>query len=111
MRGGSCYVRGAAAAIVATGIVQCGATPESCSGDDCDKLNQAVQEAKRKVGKLGACTPGMKGYQLRVRRRAWLQLAIARARRDSKCWNGGDDGHQQAHAAAWQHVYNCDALI
>jgi uncharacterized protein RhaS with RHS repeats len=97
-------------AVVAVGI----AAYELCKDDDggeCDKLNQQVQDAKNEVGRLGACRAGMSQYELRVREQAWLNLATARAKRDQKCWNGGDAGHQQAQADAWRHVGQCQALM
>ena len=77
----------------------------------CDELNDAVQEAKRRVGALGACRPGMSRWELQQRWLAWLTLATARAQRDTRCWNGGDQGHQQAQADAWAHVGNCARLL
>ncbi len=97
-------------AAVAVGV----AAYELCrndNGDECNKLNQKVQDAKNEVGRLGACRAGMSQYDLRVREQAWLDLATARAKRDKKCWNGGDAGHQQAQADAWRHVGQCQALM
>ena len=82
-----------------------------CKKNECDELNDAVQQAKRKVGGLGACRAGMSRWELLQRYAAWLELATARARRDMKCWNGGDEGHQQAQADAWSHVGNCARLL
>jgi len=81
--------------------------------DECARLNDQVQAAKKRVGMFqpAACKPGMSRYDLRRRFDAWLNLAIARARRDIRCWGGGDEGHQDAHAAAWTHVGNCGALM
>ncbi|HEV7237955.1 MAG TPA: RHS repeat-associated core domain-containing protein [Thermoanaerobaculia bacterium] len=78
---------------------------------NCDQLNYAVQVAKQFVGGLGACRAGMSRYELSLRRAAWLALATARARRDVKCWGGGNTGHQQAQADAWSHVGNCSRLL
>lgn len=78
---------------------------------DCNQLNALVQEAKDAVGKLGKCVPGMSWWQLRQRHSAWLRLAKARARRDERCWGGGDEGHQNAQADAWQHAGKCQALM
>jgi RHS repeat-associated protein len=77
----------------------------------CDELNTAVEEAKRHVGDLGACRAGMSRWELQQRYSAWLALATARARRDVKCWRGGDSGHQQAQADAWSNVGNCARLL
>lgn len=81
--------------------------------NDCDKLNDDVQKAKDKVGSMqpAACFAGMSRWQLEQRRSAWLDLATARAKRDQKCWAGGDDGHQQAQGDAWSHVGRCAGLL
>jgi Novel toxin 16 len=89
---------------------------EFCSpGDEdpCKELNSDVQRAKDKVGGFGnsACRPGMSRWDLEQRRSAWLDEATARAKRDQKCWAGGDAGHQQAQASAWAHVGNCARLL
>jgi RHS repeat-associated protein len=83
----------------------------TCPDDDCDKRNKAVKDAKDKVGALGKCVAGMSRYQLQIRADAWLDLAISRARRDQKCWQGGDDGHQQAQSDAWQNAARCQELL
>src|ERR1051326_935179 len=77
----------------------------------CEELNDAVQRAKGRVGGLGACRAGMSRWELLQRYGAWLDLATARARRDVKCWDGGDAGHQQAQADAWANVGNCARLL
>ncbi|WP_232362563.1 hypothetical protein [Desulfogranum mediterraneum] len=83
--------------------------------DPCDELNEKVKAAKRAVQSFGrgraACKAGMSYYQLSVRKDTWLNLAAARAQRDERCWNGGDEGHQQAQADAWSHVSKCQALM
>ena len=107
----------ALAAILSTpgDTVQGDVQPKSCpnddNGDECKNLNDKVQSAKKKVGKLGACRAGMSRYELMTRKQAWLDLATARAQRDQKCWNGGDLGHQQAQASAWGHVGRCASLM
>ena len=78
---------------------------------ECDELNTAVQEAKGRAGSLGGCRAGMSRWELQQRYAAWLALATARARRDVKCWGGGDRGHQQAQADAWSNVGNCARLL
>jgi RHS repeat-associated protein len=82
-----------------------------CPNGDCDKLNQAVRDAKSKVGTLGKCMPGMSRVELQTRADAWLNLAISRARRDQKCWQGGDIGHQNAQADAWQNAAKCQGML
>lgn len=85
---------------------------ELCSGGDpCDELNEAVKEAKKRVGQLGGCHNGMSRYELQLRKDAWLDLASSRAQRDVVCFEGGDEGHQQAQAEAWQNVSKCDLYL
>lgn len=81
--------------------------------NDCDKLNDDVQKAKSRVGSMqpAACFAGMSRWQLEQRHSAWLDLATARAKRDQKCWAGGDEGHQQAQGDAWSHVGRCAGLL
>jgi type VI secretion system secreted protein VgrG len=81
--------------------------------DDCGQRNLDVKRAKARVGTFqpAACMPGMSKWDLQQRSQAWLDLATARARRDQKCWAGGDEGHQQAQADAWAHVGRCGALL
>lgn len=82
-----------------------------CPNDPCKQLNDEVNRAKDVVGKLGGCTPAMRGYDLTVRYNAWLGLAKARSQREQRCWNGGDQGHQQAMADAWAMVGKCKQLM
>ena len=42
---------------------------------------------------------------------AGIELAVARAKRDQKCWAGGDSGHQQAQADAWSNLGRCQRLL
>ena len=86
------------------------ALTKTCPQDDCDQRNKQVQDAKNKVGQLGACRAGMSQHDLRIRADAWLDLAIKRARRDEKRWAGGDAGHQEAQAAAWQNAAKCQGM-
>ena len=79
--------------------------------DECKRLNEEVQQAKKEVGRLGGCRPGMSPAELAARYGAWVREGVARARRDQKCFNGGDEGHQQAQAAAWQAMGVCLRLI
>lgn len=98
---------------LAGGVVGHALGQEMCadSGDECSRLNTEVQNAKEAVSKLGSCRIGMAKYQLMLRHGAWLRLAAARAKRDVKCWNNGDAGHQQAQADAWFNVGKCSVLI
>ncbi|RBJ78911.1 type IV secretion protein Rhs, partial [Xanthomonas oryzae pv. oryzae] len=79
--------------------------------EECLKLRAEVQRNKSIVSTLGKCRPGMSRGALGVRREAWLNLAVSRARRDEKCYSGGDEGHQEAHAAAWQNAGVCSNLM
>jgi RHS repeat-associated protein len=80
----------------------------NCPNDDeCKQLNKNVQDAKKQVGALGKCLAGMSPAHLEDRYYAWLNLATARSIRDQKCWNGGDDGHQNEQAVAWSKVGEC----
>jgi RHS repeat-associated protein len=81
--------------------------------DPCEKLNADVQKAKDRRASLvpGGCETGMSRWQLQQRHDAWLDEATARAKRDQKCWAGGDAGHQLAQAAAWSHVGQCSRLL
>ncbi|MBN6151933.1 type IV secretion protein Rhs [Xanthomonas sp. AmX2] len=79
--------------------------------DECDRLRAKVRAAKAAVSVVGACRVGMSWGQLAVRHRAWVELAAARAQRDQKCYAGGDDGHQQAQADAWQNAGACNRMM
>jgi RHS repeat-associated protein len=88
--------------------------PDECPPENnCDKLNDDVQRPKDKVGKFqpAACSAGMSKLDLLARSSAWLELAVARAKRDQKCWAGGDAGHQQAQADAWANLGRRQRLL
>lgn len=78
--------------------------------EECKRLNDNVQRAKAATGALGKCKAGMSFGELAVRHKVWLEEATARSIRDTKCWGGGDDGHQIAHANAWKNVGTCASL-
>jgi RHS repeat-associated protein len=80
-------------------------------GDPCKQLAEAVQAAKSKAAGLGKCMAGMSVWQLRQRRAAWLELAIARSRLHKICFKGGDKGHQDQLALNWGSVGKCDSLL
>ncbi len=88
------------------------AAREACRGpdDECDRLNADVQRAKAVVGTLGKCKAGMTRWELGMRAKAWLAEAVARSKRDVRCWAGGDGVHQQAQSQAWINVSKCQAL-
>jgi Novel toxin 16 len=81
--------------------------------DECKKLRADVQRAKKKVRSFSpaACLPRMSPWELTQRRDAWLEEATARAIRDQKCYDGGDETHQGQQATAWQHVGQCNRLL
>lgn len=78
--------------------------------EECKRLNDNVQNAKAATGALGKCKAGMSFGELAVRHKVWLEEATARSIRDTKCWGGGDEGHQIAHANAWKNVGTCASL-
>ena len=77
----------------------------------CKDLGDGVKAAKNLASSLGACQQGMSPSQLQSRYDAWVELGQARAQYDKVCWNGGDEGHQQQEAQAWQTVANCSQLL
>lgn len=81
--------------------------------NECDNLNDDVQRAKDKVGsfKPARCMDGMSRAELLARSQAWMELAIARTKRDMKCWGGGDEGHQKAQADAWTNLGRCQRML
>ena len=90
--------------------------PGTPSGDpDCEQINREVQDAKREFRKFkgigAACRAGMSQWELSIRKQAWLRLARARSKSIERCWNGGDEPHQDETAKAWTHVQQCDGLI
>ena len=88
--------------------------------DPCEKLEQDVRDAKDHMGQRysskdpknrAPCSAGMSKYELKERANDWLNLAQARARRDKKCYKGGDEHHQQEQATAWKQVSICQQLL
>lgn len=96
------------------------ASNDSCPGDpsgdpDCDKINKEVQNAKNEFLKFkgigAACKSGMSRWELTIRKDSWLRLARARSQSIQRCWNGGDETHQDQTAQAWKHVQQCSQLL
>ncbi|RMH87208.1 hypothetical protein EBB59_13330 [Lysobacter pythonis] len=88
------------------------AAKQGCGdGGECEKLNSDVRKAKDIVASLGRCKWGMSRFELKQRYSAWLSLAVSRAKRDMKCWSGGDEGHQTAQANAWTNMGRCGAML
>jgi RHS repeat-associated protein len=82
-----------------------------CSRAEYGVLSAAVAEAKAAVGVLGGCNESDCCTRLKAKKAAWLFLAVARSRLNVRCFNGGDQGHQEATADAWQNVGKCDRII
>ncbi|MEK7941033.1 RHS repeat-associated core domain-containing protein [Burkholderia contaminans] len=94
----------------------CSSNSRSDKPDPCDELQKKVRQAKDHMGRTyrrgeAVCTESMSSSQLRQRLSDWLNLAIARAQRDKKCFEGGDVNHQMEQATAWRQVSNCQGLL
>lgn len=58
-----------------------------------------------------SCAPGIGCFNLRDRKRRWLNCYTARTIINERCFGGGDLGHQQAAAQAATNMGNCDNII
>ncbi|PRE22310.1 hypothetical protein C6P79_27020 [Burkholderia multivorans] len=94
--------------------VDCSSNTRSDKPDPCDELQKKVRQAKDYMGRTykkgeAVCKEAMSSYQLRQRLNDWLRLAIARAQRDERCFDGGDDDHQteQPRGGMFQIARNC----
>jgi RHS repeat-associated protein len=76
----------------------------------CDQLKAAVNAARSVANGLGKCSAGMSPWQLQVRYDAWIAFGATRAQYNMVCWNGGDQGHQEADANAWLAAGKCAML-
>ena len=76
----------------------------------CVALAFAVQLAKAAVGAVGGCKSGDNCVTLKFKSAIWLSLALARNRLHTKCFCGGDPGHQERLAAAWEAIGKCTAF-
>ncbi len=85
--------------------------PGDCKQQEYDSLNQAVKDAKSKVGSLGSCEQCDSCPILFAKFRAWRALAVARSQLNKRCFRGGDPGHQQANADAWTNVAKCSSIL
>jgi type VI secretion system secreted protein VgrG len=104
----------AVVAIVAAGawdLSQPGPNTGRCSRAYHGILQADVAAAKAQVGLLGKCKDQDCCWVLKVKAAAWLSLAVARSKINTTCFNGGDAGHQQAAADAWQNLGNCERII
>jgi len=87
------------------------APPGDCTQQEHDSLNKDVQDSKKEVAAAGgACREGDSPETLKAKGAAWLKQAESRSKRDGRCYRGGDDGHQQAQASAWEHVGRCQKM-
>ena len=85
-------------------------TGRTCSEAECVALQGNVNgacknPAPRSCNNISGCGA------LRFEKGKWLACANARDIINARCWGGGDSGHQQASAQAWQNVGNCEARI
>ena len=78
---------------------------------ECSAFRQAVRDAKKVVGQLGKCLPGMGLFQLTQRKDAWLNMAKSRSTYHKRCYAGGNETHQDEEAKAWAKVGECDGLL
>lgn len=85
--------------------------PGTCEQEDYDKRNGEVKASKDAVGKLGACKEGDSPLLRKQKGDAWVRQGTARARRDEKCFGGGNEGHQAAQASCWEHVGRCQKML
>jgi hypothetical protein len=81
-------------------------TGRTCSEVECVALQANVNSAcknpaPRSCNSISGCGA------LRFEKGRWLACANARDIINARCWGGGDPGHQQASAQAWQNVGNC----
>lgn len=87
------------------------APPGRCQQQQYDGLKAAVDSAKDRSANLGGCSSNDGLSMLTAKKRAWLDLAAARATMNETCFDGGDLGHQIALANAYGAIANCDKLI
>jgi type VI secretion system secreted protein VgrG len=67
-------------------------------------------KTKHDVGQLGGCKAADSPELLQKKADAWKAQAIARNTLDVTCFGGGNDGHQQASAAAWEQWGKCKGM-
>lgn len=85
--------------------------PGTCTPEEYEGLNNEVKASKAAVGKLGACADGDSPALKAQKGKAWQRQGSARAKRDGKCFGGGNAGHQQAQASCWTHVGQCKGFV
>ena len=86
--------------------------PGDCTQEEYEPLKKEVSDSKKEVAAAGGkCRDGDSPQVLEAKRKAWLKQASARAHRDEKCFRGGDPGHQEAQASAWEHVGRCQRML
>ena len=104
----------AGVAIIGAGIYdlsQPGPGTGNCSTLYYGILKANVDAAKLETGILKGCNDSNCCWVLKIKKTAWLGLAAARSVINDKCFDGGDAGHQQAAAQAWQNVVKCGEFI
>jgi hypothetical protein len=82
----------------------------TCSMAECLTLQASVHSACKNptptsCTRISGCSP------LKAERSRWLECYVARTTINSRCWSGGDAGHQRAAAQSIQNVSTCDARI
>ena len=85
-------------------------TGRTCSEAECITLQADVNLKCKSPAPVG-CNNLSGCNVLRREKQRWLDCAISRDRINARCWSGGDAGHQQASAQAWQNVGTCQARI
>ena len=86
--------------------------PGDCTEEEYAPLTKAVGDSKIAVAAAGGgCKETDTAQALAKKGAAWLSQAEARAKRDGRCFRGGDAGHQQAQASAWEHVGRCKRIL
>lgn len=86
--------------------------PGDCTQEEHDALSDDVDAAKAEVAAAGGkCKETDSTATLKKKSDAWLKQAVARSRREERCYRGGNEGHQQAMASAWDHVGRCQEIL
>jgi hypothetical protein len=86
--------------------------PGDCTPEEHAALSKEVDDAKAEVAAAGGkCKDTDSPETLRKKSKAWLKQAVARSRRETRCYRGGNEGHQEAMASAWDHVGRCQKML
>jgi hypothetical protein len=85
--------------------------PGDCTQAQSDSLTADVDAAKAERDKAGGkCQGGDTPAMAQAKGRAWNKLYIARARRETLCYRGGDMGHQMQMSDCMGHVVRCSRI-